>query len=238
MSGPGLPDEAPTRVVVVGGGVSGLAAAHRLRTLLGDAASLTVLESARVLGGKLAAVDLAGVRVDVGAEAFLARRPEAAARLNELGLADEIVHPSAASSGIRAGGATHAMPRRTVMGVPADPAAVAGLLSPAGTAALEADDELGPVGWDGDDSVGGLVRARFGDEVADRIVDPLLIWVDRAGGVSAYYAPVDGCGAPTRAATTAYRTADRTIVADVDTGAPGYQPTTPPNPGHPPGEEH
>ncbi|HEY2225044.1 protoporphyrinogen oxidase [Actinomycetospora sp.] len=164
----------PPRVVVVGGGVSGLAAAHRLRTLLGDAASITVLESARVLGGKLAAVDLGGVRVDVGAEAFLARRPEAAARLTELGLADDIVHPSAASSGIRAGGATHAMPRRTVMGVPADPPAVADLLSPAGRAALEAEDALGPVAWDGDDTVGGLVRARFGDEVAERLVDPLL----------------------------------------------------------------
>ncbi|MCD2196808.1 protoporphyrinogen oxidase [Actinomycetospora endophytica] len=171
MSGPG---ERSPRVVVVGGGVSGLAAAHRLRTLLGDAASITVLESARVLGGKLAAVDLGGLRVDVGAEAFLARRPEAAARLTELGLADEIVHPSAASSAIRAGGATHAMPRRTVMGVPTDPPAVADLLSPAGRAALEAEDAMGPLDWEGDDSVGGLVRARFGDEVADRLVDPLL----------------------------------------------------------------
>ncbi len=162
------------RVVVVGGGVSGLAAAHRLRTRLGDAAQITVLESARVLGGKLAAIDLAGVRVDVGAEAFLARRPEAAERLAELGLADEIVHPSAASSAIRAGGATHAMPRRTVMGVPADPPAVADLLSPAGRAALAAEDDRGPLRWDGDDSVGGLVRARLGDEVADRLVDPLL----------------------------------------------------------------
>ena len=162
------------RVVVVGGGVSGLAAAHRLRTRLGDGAAITVLESARVLGGKLAAVDLAGVRVDVGAEAFLARRPEAAARLTELGLADEIVHPSAASSAIRAGGVSHAMPRRTVMGVPADPPAVAELLSPAGRAALEAEDARGPLHWAGDDSVGGLVRARFGDEVAERLVDPLL----------------------------------------------------------------
>ncbi|NMO89763.1 protoporphyrinogen oxidase [Actinomycetospora sp. TBRC 11914] len=162
------------RVVVVGGGVSGLAAAHRLRTRLGDDAAITVLESARVLGGKLAAVDLAGVRVDVGAEAFLARRPEAAARLTELGLADEIVHPSAASSAVRAGGATHAMPRRTVMGVPADAAAVAGLLSPAGRDALAAEDTRGPLRWTGDDSVGGLVRARLGDEVADRLVDPLL----------------------------------------------------------------
>jgi protoporphyrinogen/coproporphyrinogen III oxidase len=171
----GRPDGgSPPRVVVVGGGVSGLAAAHRLRTTLGAAAEIVVLESTRVLGGKLAAVELGGLRVDVGAEAFLARRPEASDRLVELGLADDLVHPSAASSGIRAGGATHAMPKRTVMGVPADPPAVGDLLSDAGRAALTADDELGPVAWTGDDSVGGLVRARLGDEVADRLVDPLL----------------------------------------------------------------
>ncbi|HEY2190818.1 MAG TPA: protoporphyrinogen oxidase [Actinomycetospora sp.] len=191
------------RVVVVGGGVSGLAAAHRLRTRLGDDAAITVLEASRVLGGKLAAVDLAGVRVDVGAEAFLARRPEAVARLTELGLADDVVHPSAASSAIRAGGATHAMPRRTVMGVPADPPAVADLLSPAGRAALAAEDTHGPLHWDGDDTVGGLVRARLGDEVTDRLVDPLL------GGV--YSGRADALGV--RATVPA-------LAAALDHGAP------------------
>jgi protoporphyrinogen/coproporphyrinogen III oxidase len=197
---------AAPRVLVVGGGVSGLAAAHRLRTRLGDAAAITVLESTRVLGGKLAAVDLAGVRVDVGAEAFLARRPEAAARLMELGLAGEIVNPSAASSAIRAGGVSHAMPRRTVMGVPADPPAVADLLSPAGRAALAAEDARGPLRWDGDDSVGGLVRARFGDEVAERLVDPLL------GGV--YSGRADALGV--RATVPA-------LAAALDRGAPSLR---------------
>jgi hypothetical protein len=61
-----------------------------------------------------------------------------------------------------------------------------------------------------------------------RIVDPLIVWVDRGGVVSAYYAPVDRCGVPTTAAANAYRTARRDVVADVDTGAPGYQPTPAP----------
>ncbi|GLZ54616.1 protoporphyrinogen oxidase [Actinomycetospora sp. NBRC 106378] len=210
------------RVVVVGGGVAGLAAAHRLRTTLGDAAEIVVLESARVLGGKLAAVELGGLRVDVGAEAFLARRPEASDRLVELGLSDDLVHPSGASSGIRAGGATHAMPPRTVMGVPADPPAVGTLLSDAGRAALDTDARLGPVAWDGDDSVGGLVRARLGDEVADRLVDPLL------GGV--YSGRADGLGV--RATVPALAAAlDRdpsSLVAAARAALPGG--TTPPGP--------
>ena len=78
------------RVAVVGGGVSGLAAAHRLRTLLGPAAEVVVLEQRDRLGGVLRTVDLAGVPYDVGAEAFLWRRPEARALLDELAARDEI----------------------------------------------------------------------------------------------------------------------------------------------------
>lgn len=174
------------RVLVVGAGVTGLAAAHRLRTSLGPAARITVVEASRNLGGKLAAVDLGGVRVDVGAEAFLARRPEAAERIAELGLTDDLVHPGTASSLVRAGGENHRLPARTVMGVPADPATVTPLLSAAGAAALR-HEPAGPAWEPGQDAaVGALVRARIGDEVADRVVDPLL------GGVYAGHA--DGLG--------------------------------------------
>jgi hypothetical protein len=72
--------------------------------------------------------------------------------------------------------------------------------------------------------------ARPSSECGARIVDPLIIWVDRGGAVSAYYAPVDGCGAPIPSAVNAYRTAARIAVADVDTGAPGYAPTPIPTP--------
>ncbi|MFC5139406.1 protoporphyrinogen oxidase [Actinomycetospora rhizophila] len=174
-----------TRVLVVGGGVSGLAAAHRLRTLLGPDADLVVVESARALGGKLAALEIGGRRVDVGAEAFLARRPEAAQRIAELGLGDQLVHPGRAASSLQVGGRRVALPPRTVMGVPGDPDVAADALSPAGLAALREDR---PGAWEpgGDVAVGALVRQRLGDEVADRLVDPLL------GGVYAGHA--DGLG--------------------------------------------
>ena len=173
-----------TRVLVVGGGVSGLAAAHRLRTLLGPDAELVVVEAARSLGGKLAAIELGGRRVDTGAEAFLARRPEAAARIAELGLDDQLVHPGPAVSALRVGGRTVPLPPRTVLGVPADPEVAGGVLSPAGLAALR-EDRPGPWEPGGDVAVGALVRARLGDEVADRLVDPLLggVYAGRADGL-------------------------------------------------------
>ena len=102
----------PIRVAVVGAGISGLAAAHRLRVLLGPAAEITVLEQRDRLGGVLRTVELAGVPYDVGAEAFLARRPEVAALLAELGLADARVHPTAAAPSVRAGGPDRAAARR------------------------------------------------------------------------------------------------------------------------------
>ncbi|HSK60031.1 MAG TPA: protoporphyrinogen oxidase [Actinomycetospora sp.] len=195
-----------TRVLVVGGGVSGLAAAHRLRTLLGPDAGIVVVEAARSLGGKIAAIELGGRRVDTGAEAFLARRPEAAARIAELGLGDQLVHPGAATSALRVGGRTVPLPSRTVMGVPADPEVATGALSPAGLAALR-EDRPGPWEPGGDIAVGALVRARLGDEVADRLVDPLL------GGVYAGRADALGLRATVPALAAALDEDPRSLLA-------------------------
>nr|WP_175482693.1 protoporphyrinogen oxidase [Actinokineospora iranica] len=178
------------RVAVVGGGISGLVAAHRLRVLLGRDtgidAGITVLEQTDRVGGKIRTVDLAGLRYDVGAEAYLVRRPEVTALLDELGMAGDVVHPTGARSTVRAGGVTRHIPGRTVMGVPADPAAVADLLSADGARRVAEESALPPVHLAGDAALGPLLRERFGDELTDRLVDPLL------GGV--YAGGVDGLG--------------------------------------------
>ncbi|MFR9807280.1 protoporphyrinogen oxidase [Pseudonocardia sp. RS010] len=178
---------APPSVAVVGGGISGLAAAHRLRTLLGPAARIVVVERSGRIGGVLRTVDLAGRPFDVGAEAFLARRPEVPALLAELGLADEVVHPTGARPTIRAGGRTVGMPGGTLMGVPTAGARLAGVLSEAGLAAAAAEPEK-PLGWEAgqDAALGVLLRERFGPEVPARLTDPLL------GGV--YAGRVDALG--------------------------------------------
>ncbi|WP_343946808.1 NAD(P)-binding protein, partial [Pseudonocardia zijingensis] len=127
------------RVAVVGGGISGLAAAHRLRTLLGPAARVDVLEQRGRVGGVLHTVDLAGVPFDVGAEAFLARRPEVPALLAELGLTDLLVHPTGAAASVRAAGRTGPLPPGTLLGVPTSAARLDGLLSAEGAAAVAAE---------------------------------------------------------------------------------------------------
>ena len=79
-----MDSSARPRVVVVGGGIAGLAAAFFLRE---EPVSVTVLEGAPRLGGKLAVSPVAGIAVDEGAEALLARRPEGTGLIRAAGLA-------------------------------------------------------------------------------------------------------------------------------------------------------
>ncbi len=146
-----------------------------------------LVEQTGQLGGKGRTVELAGASYDVGAEAFLARRPEVLNLADELGIADEVVHPSGASATIRAGGRTSRLPAGTFMGVPSSADSVAPVLSEQGLATVRAEPELPPMTWsEADVSLGLLLRARMGDEVVDRLVDPLL------GGV--YAGSADGLG--------------------------------------------
>ncbi|MGH3823651.1 MAG: protoporphyrinogen oxidase [Pseudonocardiaceae bacterium] len=164
-----------TRVAVVGGGISGLAAAYRLRMLLRPDAEIVLIEGSRRLGGALRTVELAGLALDVGAEAFLMRRPEALRLVEELGLRGELVHPTPAAPTVRAGGRTAALPTRTVLGLPSAATDVAGLLSEQGVAQVAAEPTV-PLYWEPgqDAAVGLLLRERAGRELVDRLVDPLL----------------------------------------------------------------
>jgi oxygen-dependent protoporphyrinogen oxidase len=183
-----------TEVVIVGGGVSGLVTAYRLRQRLGPSARLTVLEQSSSPGGKLRTVDLDDVPTDVGAEAFVVRNPAAVRLVEELGLS--IVHPTSASATIRAAGTTSGLPRRTFLGVPAGPDAVRDVLSADAVARVAAEPSLPPLSLasDEDVSVGELLASRMGREVVDHLVEPLLggVYAGRADrlGLRATMAPL------------------------------------------------
>jgi oxygen-dependent protoporphyrinogen oxidase len=164
-----------THIAIIGGGISGLVAAYRLRQQL-PAATLTIIEQADRLGGKLRTIDLGGVPTDVGAEAFVVRNPAAVGLVEELGLSDRLTHPLGASATVHAGGATVPLPKRTFLGVPAGADAVRDVLSAAGVARVAAEASLPPLRLadDEDVSVGAVLADRFGRELVDHLVEPLL----------------------------------------------------------------
>ena len=172
--------------MVVGGGIAGLAAAHRLREL-SPAVDVLVLERSDRLGGKIRTEQFAGEPVETGAETFLVRdqggESAAIALARRVGLSDELVHPSQIPAGLAVDGVLHPIPPGTLMGVPADPAAVRHLARITGGDTDGGKPLLAP----GEDvAVGALVRSRFGDEVVDRLVDPMLggVYAGRADELS------------------------------------------------------
>jgi protoporphyrinogen/coproporphyrinogen III oxidase len=172
-------------VVIVGAGIAGLAAAFFLRD---EPVRVTVLEGSSRLGGKLSVSEVAGVAVDEGAEALLVTRPEGTGLVAQVGLAGDRVEPGTTSSAIWTLGALRPLPRRQFMGVPSDLAELArsGVVSGEGAARASQDLELPPTVRDGDVPVADYVGARFGAEVVDRLVDPLLggVYAGRSSDLS------------------------------------------------------
>jgi len=172
----------PSRVVVVGGGISGLAAAWALTggsEHRSDAPTVVVLEASSSLGGPLRSDPLAGRAVDMGPDGFLGRRPEAIELCREAGLADALVPIGARGASVWARGRLRALPEGHAMGIPTRfwPTARSGVLGVRGLVGLARDavlprpDVRGPIG---DRSVGPLVARKLGHQVVDVLVDPLI----------------------------------------------------------------
>jgi len=161
----------PPHVVVVGGGIAGLAAAFFLRD---QPVRVTVLEGSPRLGGKLSASEVAGVPMDEGAEALLARRPEGVDLITATGLGNDLVPAGVTSSAVYTRGELRPLPRKQFMGVPADidELAATGVVSAEGIGRARHESRLSPE--TGDVSVTRYIGARLGEEVVDRLVDPLL----------------------------------------------------------------
>jgi protoporphyrinogen/coproporphyrinogen III oxidase len=182
---------------VVGGGISGLTAAYRLRAAGGDDASITLFDPAEKLGGILRTERVGGQPMDLGAEAFVLRRPEMPALLAELNLSGRQLVTTGARPLIYSRQRLHPLPADTVAGIPSSAASVAGLVDDATVARIDAEPTR-PLRWQpgSDPAVAELVTDRFGEQTVARSVDPLL------GGVYAGSAATIGlrAGAPSVAA--------------------------------------
>lgn len=160
-------------IAIVGAGLAGLTAAFELRN---SGHTVDVYEGNDRIGGKLYTVAFDGGPTDMGAEAFIARRPEAKQLVEELGLQDSLVSPSGMRSLLYVDGETRAMPAGGMMGIPSTSEPVAHLVSEETARRIDTEAEREGFEWTigGDMSVGALVRERYGDDVVDNIVSSLL----------------------------------------------------------------
>jgi oxygen-dependent protoporphyrinogen oxidase len=170
------------RVVVVGGGISGLAAAWELTggaTALAGAPAVTLLEASSQLGGPLQSEEIGGRVVDLGPDAFLGRRREALDLCAEVGIADALVPVAARGASVWARGRLRTLPEGHALGIPTRfwPTARSGIVGIRGALGLARDavlprpDVRGPIG---DRAIGPLVARKLGQRVVDSMVDPLV----------------------------------------------------------------
>ncbi len=160
------------RIAVVGGGIAGLATAH---ALVQQGLDVVLFERDHRLGGKILTSPFAGhAGIDEGPDAFLARLPWGTGLAHAVGLGDELVSPSAGKAAVW-WDQLHDIPQGLLLGMPTDVMALAkSKLIPWGGKLRAATEPFRPRTSLEPDSLGGFVRARFGDEVHLRLVDPLV----------------------------------------------------------------
>lgn len=164
--------EALPHVVVVGGGIAGLAAAF---TLKHAPVRVTLLEAEPTVGGKVTVSDVAGVAVDEGAEAIYARRAKTTGLIAEAGLGEQITRAGAMAMATWSRREWRALPGRLFMGVPCDldELKASDILSGEGMARARSEERR-PSYDEGDVSVAEFIGGRMGQEVVDRLVDPFI----------------------------------------------------------------
>ncbi|RLY94577.1 protoporphyrinogen oxidase [Kocuria tytonicola] len=163
----------PRTALVVGGGVAGLTAA---RDLAAAGLRVTLVEASDHFGGAVGAHQVAGLVLDSGAESFATRSDAVPQLMAELGLSDRMVTPDPAGSWLCLPEGAVPAPRSGVLGIPADPTdpELRVPLGRAGTSRARLDRMLPARVGAGERTVGGLVRARMGQRVVDRLVSPFV----------------------------------------------------------------
>jgi oxygen-dependent protoporphyrinogen oxidase len=172
----------PDRVIVIGGGMAGLATAYQLSR---NGVPFVVLERRDRAGGVVLSEQIDGFTVDGGPDALLVQKPEGIALCRELGLGDRLVptRPPRLAY-IQRGGRLYALPAASVLGIPTrvGPFVTSRLFSIPGKLRMGAELFVPPRRDPGDESIGAFMSRRFGREAAAYLAEPLLAGI-HAGDV-------------------------------------------------------
>jgi oxygen-dependent protoporphyrinogen oxidase len=172
-------------VSIIGGGISGLAAAYRLQRIAPDV-EVTLLEAERRLGGKILTDRSAGFLLEGGPDSFLTSKPRGVGLCEELGIAGRLqaTRSETRRSFVLHDGVLHPMPEGLTGLVPSriEPLLESELFTSRGRERLQQEPYVPPRPPDGDESLGAFTERRFGREVYDRLIEPLMAGIYAADG--------------------------------------------------------
>jgi protoporphyrinogen/coproporphyrinogen III oxidase len=167
------------RFVVVGGGITGLSAAHRLCELSrerGESPSVLVLEASERFGGHIRTERVEEMLIEGGPDSFLTTKPAGLELCERLGLGSELVRiEGAGGPRVLVGGRLHEIPAGFLMMAPTRlwPFVRSSLFSPAAKLRIAAERFLPASPQTGDESLASFVVRRFGREALERVAEPV-----------------------------------------------------------------
>lgn len=167
------------RVVIIGGGITGLAAAYYLQKHAREnelPLDVKLVEASHRVGGKMQTYVKDGFVIERGPDSFLERKESAGRLAREVGLGDKLVNNSTGKSYVLVKDKLHPIPGGAVMGIPTQigPFVTTGLFSWPGKFRAAGDFFMPPSKVEGDQSLGEFFRRRLGDEVVENLIEPLL----------------------------------------------------------------
>ncbi|MEK5040675.1 protoporphyrinogen oxidase [Sporosarcina sp. FSL K6-3457] len=167
------------KVVIVGGGITGLSAAFYMQKEArekGLPLDVILIEASNQLGGKIQTVRRDGFVIERGPDSFLIRKKSVGLLAEDLGIEGELVRNATGQAYVLVNGTLHPIPGGSVMGIPTEitPFLKTGLFSWAGKIRAAGDFVLPRSDVKGDQSLGGFFRRRFGGEIVENLIEPLL----------------------------------------------------------------
>ena len=168
------------KIIIIGGGIAGLAAAYQIQRKISEGANLEciLLEGSDQFGGKISTEKLDGFLIERGPDSFISQKPAAMQLCKQLGLEDRLTgtNPNSPKTFVYTGGKLVTMPDGLSLMIPTKflPFALTSLFSLPGKIRMALDLLIPRKDGDSDESLASFVRRRMGEEALSKMAEPML----------------------------------------------------------------